>query len=411
MNFSDDDAQIAYEHTRILSYPRLVGSDGEKEAREYIFNEFKEMGVEVSREEFRCSDFPINFMFRIISPVVGTLLLIMSIFYLSSIDIFTELFRIIHFSPLAFVFSISTFVLALFTSKIQNMSFGSFKNTGNVFTTENIIGKISSENSKANLIYMGHYDTKSQLYPAIIRVFLFLLGIIWALISSFETMLCQILVLFGQAQYISTNPFLFNFLHFDNIWAAIVPFIINFLLIFNYVGNKSPGALDNASAVGILLALAKKFRKKPLKNVDLYFVATGAEELGLYGAAAYIQKHKSEFNPKNTYFLNYDSPSMKGGQKILTGYGLVSTSKILNKHLIEIGRKQGFKVGSIYLPFGAATDHVPIQKNGYEVAIIVSFVRRVHTKKDKINYITVEGLKKASILGFELAKKIDNMYN
>ncbi len=410
--FTDNDARDAYEYTKALSYPRLVGSEGEKKTREYIFNEFNRLGVQVSREEFKCSNIPINVIFRIVSPIVGTLLLLSGIFYLIDQEFLTELFYLIQFSPLALIFSLATFILAFLSATIQKQSFGRFTNIGKTCITENIIGHLPAENPRANLIYMGHYDSKSQLFPALLRVLLFIIGMVWAVIISFEMLIGQFMIMLGYSQEISSNPYLFELFHF-NIWSFVLPFLINFLLLFNTVGNKSPGALDNASAVGIILALAKKIAlENPLKSLNLYFIASGAEELGLYGADAYIKKHKPEFNPKNTYFLVYDSPAMKGEQKILTGYGLpkLSTSKELNQYLMEIGKEQEIKVGSIYLPLGAATDHVPIQKNGYEVAVVVSYVKRVHSSKDDIKYITIDGLKKAAILGYELAKKIDEKY-
>lgn len=402
------DAQDAYQYTKDLSFPRLVGTNGQKKAANYIANKFKEFGIQVNREEFKCSNFPINFVFRVIAPVVGVLVLLMDIFYLLSQSFSTDQFHIIQVSPLAIIFSIITFILALMTPTIQTKCFGKFSNFKPNFRCENIVGEILSEDSKTNVILMGHYDTKSQLYPAIIRVFLFLIGIIWAMIISIIMFLGQILLLIGFSEPISSNSILFDLFHIT-FWKAFFPFIINFLLIFNYVGNKSPGAIDNASAVGIILALAKKFQENPLKNVNLYFAATDAEELGLYGAAAYIQKHKSEFDPKNTYFLNYDSPAVKGKIKLLTSYGIPkrSTSKVINKILFKIAKEHEINIGSIYLPFGAATDHVPIQAKGYEIAVMVSLVRRVHTKKDSIEYISVEGLQIPAILGYEFAKRIN----
>jgi hypothetical protein len=51
----------------------------------------------------------------------------------------------------------------------------------------------------------------------------------------------------------------------------------------------SPGANDNASGVGLLLALAEHFQKQPCHNLRLLFVFFDAEEPGLDGARAQSQ--------------------------------------------------------------------------------------------------------------------------
>jgi len=63
----------------------------------------------------------------------------------------------------------------------------------------------------------------------------------------------------------------------------------------HYDSFGGPGANDNASGVGVLLELARYFHsfKLPL-STSMRFVAFGAEEIGLLGAKAYLQKHQKE---------------------------------------------------------------------------------------------------------------------
>jgi hypothetical protein len=55
-------------------------------------------------------------------------------------------------------------------------------------------------------------------------------------------------------------------------------------------GHYSPGAHDNASGVGVVLALAEYFSQNPAHRVRLRFLFTGAEETGMHGAAAFAAK-------------------------------------------------------------------------------------------------------------------------
>jgi hypothetical protein len=58
---------------------------------------------------------------------------------------------------------------------------------------------------------------------------------------------------------------------------------------------QGPGANDNATGIGVMLELAKYFNSiKDSLTCRIQFVAFGAEELGLIGSQAFIQKHPTE---------------------------------------------------------------------------------------------------------------------
>ncbi len=56
----------------------------------------------------------------------------------------------------------------------------------------------------------------------------------------------------------------------------------------------SPGANDNASGVGSILALGKRLVREPLLHTEVWLVADGCEELGCYGAGALVKTHAGE---------------------------------------------------------------------------------------------------------------------
>lgn len=70
--------------------------------------------------------------------------------------------------------------------------------------------------------------------------------------------------------------------------------IVLVALLMSLQAQFSPftaGANDNASGVGVLLALAEKAKREPLANTELWWVATGCEEVGIYGSADFIRRH------------------------------------------------------------------------------------------------------------------------
>ncbi len=70
-------------------------------------------------------------------------------------------------------------------------------------------------------------------------------------------------------------------------------------------GIDGEGANDNASGVAVLLSLAEQMVQTPLEHTEVWFVATGGEEIGLVGARAFVEKHGKTL--KDAYFFAVDT--------------------------------------------------------------------------------------------------------
>ncbi|MGD8621937.1 MAG: M28 family peptidase [Anaerolineales bacterium] len=66
----------------------------------------------------------------------------------------------------------------------------------------------------------------------------------------------------------------------------------------------SPGAYDNASGVGSLLALGKRLIHNPLENCKAWLVFTGCEETGSAGMQAFLDRHFDSF--RQPLIINLD---------------------------------------------------------------------------------------------------------
>ena len=80
---------------------------------------------------------------------------------------------------------------------------------------------------------------------------------------------------------------------------ASLPFALVLLGVFALTiqADLTPytaGANDNASAVGIVLSVAERLRREPLRHTEVWAVLSGCEEVGCYGADAFAQAHKAE---------------------------------------------------------------------------------------------------------------------
>jgi len=385
---------MAYDQTkRIAEWTRFVGSDGESKAKRYIFGQFTQLGIECRREAFKCSSFLTVILLPVGLLLMGGLLIITAYFYWCS----------------EYLISLITNVLLLAVLLVANALWTGSNvglKHGKQYDLENLIGYMKAKNPhpKRTVVLMSHYDTKSQSFPLILRLVLFVL-------SAIGSLTVVLLFLIGTISYLATSVLIFDGT-FLLILASIFA-IFDFLLIFNRTGNKSVGATDNAAAVGVQIAIIRNLLDFPPENTDVYFLSTSAEEIGLYGSIAFINQHEKDFSKDFTYFLNFDVIGGAGQILLHTKYGIPpkKTSPEINTLLLEIAKEKNLQVGTQWLPIGATADHLPILKRGFKTTWIQTGDRKVstkiHTTKDNMSLITKESLRTAIILGFEFIQRID----
>jgi hypothetical protein len=101
------------------------------------------------------------------------------------------------------------------------------------------------------------------------------------------------------------------------IWPASVPSAICAVALLAVCIQAdstpfSPGANDNATGAGLVLALAEQLRSQPLQNTRVWLVCTGCEEVQHYGAIDFFRRHRAELtDPVAVVFesLGCDGPA------------------------------------------------------------------------------------------------------
>jgi hypothetical protein len=101
--------------------------------------------------------------------------------------------------------------------------------------------------------------------------------------------------------------FLISFVSLITLIGFGVPSWLNLLIKFTsglggawFIGSEmfnqfaqmrkySPGAIDNASGVGVLLSLAEYYQQRSPSRLRLGFLFTGAEETGLHGSESFVK--------------------------------------------------------------------------------------------------------------------------
>jgi len=87
-------------------------------------------------------------------------------------------------------------------------------------------------------------------------------------------------------------------------FLALVHFATWFTGVTADLGPYSPGANDNASAVGTVLALAERLRQEPLENTEVWLALTGCEETGCDGMRTFLQAYGEQL--KDALVLDFE---------------------------------------------------------------------------------------------------------
>ena len=372
------DAERAYHHITQLAFPRLVGSAGEAEAQDYIVQQFKASGLDVSWEPFSFTKFPAEVLPRIFSVLFVPVVL--------SVPWFGARFPI----PVCLACLLSLSVAMFFTQ--WHKRFEGLYDVGKRHRTENIIAtndRKRDDNIPA-FLFVAHYDSKSQVLPIAVRA------------VSYGTAIISLAVLtIVMVVKVGTGIWFPDYM----VWgiAGITTFCL-LLLQINLTQNLSPGAFDNASSVGVMLEIARVVMANDAKK-SVTFLAAGAEEYGMCGALRYVQAHADEYDRENTFVINLDGLGVGNGVNIVTRYGIppVQTTRVLTDLFQASGESLGIQVSERYLPIGVGLDSIPIASRGFETVTLTAgdvgrAALKVHSKRDKSNLLSVESLQQVGEL-------------
>ena len=372
------DAKRAYHHITQLAFPRLVGSTGETNARAYIVEQFRALGLEVSREVFSFTKFPAEVLPRILCGFFVPVVL--------SVPLLGERFPI----PvcLACLLSLS---IALFFTQWQK-GFEGLYDVGRKHYSENIVATNSVEQNgnTPHLLFVAHYDSKSQVLPIAVRAVAYGIAIVGLITLTVATVI-KVLTLVRFPDYI--------------VWSIAGTTIFCLLLLqINLTQNLSPGGFDNASGVGVMHEVARVVIGRGEKK-SITFLAAGAEEYGMCGALRYMQKHADAYNRNRTYVINLDGLGVGSAVNVVTRYGIppVRTTSILTKVFRTSGESLGIQVSERYLPIGVGLDSIPIASRGFEAVTLTagdvgSVALKIHSKQDSGDLLDVESLQQVGEL-------------
>jgi len=151
------------------------------------------------------------------------------------------------------------------------------------------------------------------------------------------------------------------------------------------IGSRAvvPGANDNLSAVGVLIAIAAALRERPVEGVRVLLVSTGSEESFSEGMQAFLERHGAELDHASTEFVCLEC---LGGAHliVLEGEGMLRMRDYppaMREALADAAAAAGVRIRR-GLRTVAATDAVIALRAGYRVVTLAS----VEDTKLPLNY-------------------------
>jgi Zn-dependent M28 family amino/carboxypeptidase len=216
-------------------------------------------------------------------------------------------------------------------------------------------------------------------------------------------MLVYILAVFTQIQFFAWLGLVLAFFHFLGWFTGVTADL----------GRYSPGANDNASSVGTILALAERLRGQPLQNTETWLAFTGCEESGCDGMLSLIKEHGHTL--REALFIDFEMVGIGDGIRYIHDEGNLHRHRIpkeVEAILQEIGEPFGIKSASTP-PVGAFTEAGTLWKHGFKAACLSAHYHNSpilpewHRLTDTPDRLQVESLERIHTLAWALLQRLD----
>ena len=353
-----------------FSFPRLSGTEFEKKSFNIMKQKIEDLNLIPLKQEFSFSTF-----YSRIYPKLSltTLSWLLVVFFLN--------FHVIFTTVNLFLIFIVILIIIILTRNPETIK------VGREYHSQNLYVKLTSQsrnsNSDYNIFLLSHLDSKGQAFSIKIRIQLYYIWIISFLLTLFIILLNY---------FYLTEIFLLLYLF--SILILSINCIASLLIWLNTTNNKSKGAIDNASGISCVLELLHYYSnpKNRLKNYDMWFVFTGAEESGTMGVRNFY-KYMRDLDREKTFISNFDSIANRVNlwdHGLLTKKNIKSFEYILqNKEIMKIEKTRRFYIGTY-------TDGLFLLNKGFHGlgSGDKSTYNYVHSVNDNVDKVNINILKK-----------------
>ncbi|MGK2962392.1 MAG: M28 family metallopeptidase [Gemmatimonadaceae bacterium] len=351
----------------LASSPRFAGSEEEARAREYCAEILRKEGFSTYEEKFDYSAFPASWA----PPLIALVLILTSLAVARMADAGAGLIA----PATGIVVALLAAAAGKYLSRGAVLGFPLIRRS-----SINLVGLRAPEQTP-EVWLVAHLDSKSQTIPMLGRI---------ASVTVFAALfgLTLLALLFAPMLRLPSLVQL-------GVNTSILSAISLLPLLVLFIGNRSNGALDNASGVAtVLLALRR------LQGKDIGVVFTSAEELALAGARAFVATRRAPGVAINCDTIDDAGRFllMKSGtvsRRVEEAVGRACSRREIREIQGDAPRLRGM------LP-GVMADNIAFSQAGWESFTIsrgnLRTLARVHTTGDNAGSMEGRGVDQAALL-------------
>ena len=181
-------------------------------------------------------------------------------------------------------------------------------------------------------------------------------------------------------------------------------------------GGSVPGAIDNLSAVSILLMIGRVLKRRPElipADTEIRLITFGCEEAGTRGSRAYVSAHEAELRAADAVFVNLESiydPEIE----IFTSdrNGTLPNSPDVVRGLAQAAQAVGAPSRISHFPFaGGGTDALSFREKGIRAGCLFSMkipsqmVKFYHQPSDNYDMVNPAALQNAAQIALEYIRR------
>lgn len=358
------DAAALRAQVETLAVPRLSGSEGSATVEQSLRDAFEGLGYDTKELPFSFSTWPGRFG----ATVAGVLLALTGA---GGAALLYYGLPVLALILLVVGLALTLLPLVLLAPALRRLPLGRVDSSNLLFTRPG---------SRPAWIVMAHRDSKSQLVPTLVRTAAVVAGAV-----GWVALVVAAALWFGGE--------LFQFPSWALLAGGVVT-LSGLVLALAWSSNNSPGALDNATGLAVLLAIANAG-----PGDEVGFLVTDGEELGLAGAREAVEPL-----PPVQGVINLDGLDDRGVIRIAEGHGVRrrGSAPQLAAALLTTARALDIEVVRQPLPRTIMVDHIPFAAAGVPALTILrgklSSLLRVHRGGDKPDRLDGRGAAETATL-------------
>jgi hypothetical protein len=259
--------------------------------------------------------------------------------------------------------------------------------------TANVVGKRAAGSPRMTLMLMAHHDSKSQSLSFPLRMGFTISALVGALV------LATVAVLALVSGFLVGPPWLAPAAGSATAFAALA-------LSTMRSGNHSPGGVDNAGSVAIMLAVAEKLSQDLSADIELVVLSTGAEEDHMVGAMRWLDEHADTIS-RPVFCLNLDGAGAPGRPVLIERYGFGRSFSVeMSAAARQAANRLGMKPRGILMLPGMGIDSIPFAHRGFPSLTFSSgsldrATMSVHSANDKAENLDPDTLANIASLAYE----------